>query len=228
MVTLRGYVFENRGYTSLLMDVVKANVLIDEDKHARLADFGLLTIIPDTNLLSSVSFTPGGTHQWMSPELFYPERFGLKAACPTKHSDCYALGMLIYEVLSGEIPFPGYNGYAVAVRVVEGERPGRPEGAIGTWFTDEVWGVLGSCWKHTPRDRPRIGDVLQCLENTSRSWIPTSRTTPGPQPMDSSTGGLESSTEEPTGDGESLSLSQGVSSHSPREQSKGDTDKSNI
>jgi len=58
------------------MDIVKANILIDETKRARLADFGLLMVVSDTtNLMSSSSFTQGGTHRWMSPELFDPENF---------------------------------------------------------------------------------------------------------------------------------------------------------
>ena len=35
---------------------------------------------------------------WMSPELLWPEEFDLKDAKPTKESDVYALGILIYEV----------------------------------------------------------------------------------------------------------------------------------
>ena len=34
----------------------------------------------------------------MSPELLYPKEFGFKECRPTKPSDCYALGMVIYEV----------------------------------------------------------------------------------------------------------------------------------
>lgn len=34
----------------------------------------------------------------MGPELFYPEDFGLSKFQPTKESDCYAFGMVIYEV----------------------------------------------------------------------------------------------------------------------------------
>ena len=48
-----------------------------------------------------MSFTEGGTYRWMSPELLDPERFGMSATGdnrPTKQSDCYALGMVIYEV----------------------------------------------------------------------------------------------------------------------------------
>ena len=154
----------------------------------------------------------------MSPELFDPERFGLKTGCPTKRSDCYALGMLIYEVLSGKIPFSRHHGYAVVVKILKGERPGRPRGAIGTRFTNEVWDILESCWEHTPRNRPRIGDVLQRLENASRTWIPIPQITPDP---------LESSTDGSTDDSEPPSLSQEVPSHS-RKQSKGDPDESDL
>jgi len=48
-----------------------------------------------------MSFTGGGTRRWMSPELLHPERFGIPESeddRPTRQSDCYALGMVIYEV----------------------------------------------------------------------------------------------------------------------------------
>ena len=220
---LKGVRLRDPGLHLFLTRIVKANILIDEDGRARLADFGLLTIISDTNLVSSASFTPGGTWRWMSPELFDPESFGLKAGCPTKRSDCYALGMVIYEVLSEKMPFSRDHDNLVVAKIIRGERPGRPRGVIGRWFTNDVWGVLESCWKHTPRDRPMIGNVLQCLEDVSRTWIPTSQTSP-----DLPAGDLESSTDDSTNDSEPSSISEGVPSHSPRGQSEGDRDKSNI
>ena len=48
--------------------------------------------------VSLISFTGGGTPRWMSPELLYPEQFGVSDDRPTKQSDCYALGMVVYEV----------------------------------------------------------------------------------------------------------------------------------
>ena len=224
MVTLRGYVFESHGHTLCLTGIIKANVLIDDDKHARLADFGLLTIVSDTNLVSSASFTPGGTWRWMSPELFDPKSFGLKADCPTKRSDCYALGMLIYEVLSGGIPFPRHNDRLVVAKILTGERPERPRGATGTWFTNEVWCAVESCWEHIPRDRPKIGDVLQRLEDASESWTPTSQTVAGPQPTRPPIWDPGSSTD----DSGFPSLPHGIPSHSPREHPKGEPDESNI
>jgi len=202
------------------MDIVKANVLIDETRRARLADFGLLTIMSDTSsLVSSTSFTQGGSCRWMSPELLDPESFGFKDGCPTKHSDCYALGMLTYEVLSGQVPFSQHRGHAVVVRITRGERPERP--ADETWFTNEVWGILESCWKPTPGDRLRIKDVLECLNNASMSWTPpSSQMVASPMVIDSPPWTLDSS--------EISSPPQGVSSHPPREHSRGDLNENHI
>ena len=51
-----------------------------------------------------MSFTDGGgTLRWMSPELLDPERFGNSDGRQTKQSDCYALGMVVYEVGEGMI-----------------------------------------------------------------------------------------------------------------------------
>ena len=171
MEILRGYVPKFEAYPLCLMDVVKANILIDGNGQARLADFGLLAIIPDTaSVISSGSFTQAGTHRWMSPELLDPEKFGLKRSRPTANSDCYALGLVVYEVLSGNVPFYRYGNYAVVARVLEGEHPQRPLGAKGVWFNDDIWSVLERCWKPTPSDRPKITDVLLCLEKVSKSW----------------------------------------------------------
>ena len=92
----------------------KANILINKDRRACIADFGLTTITgvathasaraSRVSLISNdtlMSFTAGGTYRWMSPELLDPERFRIPESegdRPTKKSDCYALGMVIYEV----------------------------------------------------------------------------------------------------------------------------------
>jgi serine/threonine protein kinase len=152
---------------------VKANILVDQNGHARLADFGLLTIVSDpTYFTASTSAATGGTARWMSPELFHPERFGLDHSRPTIESDCYALGMLIYEVLSGQVPFPRCNNYVVIRKVLDGERPARPEGAKEVWFTNDLWRTLALCWETQARNRPSIGDVLEFLEQAAGTWKP--------------------------------------------------------
>ena len=107
---LKGVRFHGFLHTQLL-NGNQANILVNQRSRACLADFGLSTIVgvgcrasdntSSTSVVSKtslVSFTAGGTTRWMSPELLDPDRFGTGDRRPTKQSDCYALGMVIYEV----------------------------------------------------------------------------------------------------------------------------------
>jgi serine/threonine protein kinase len=107
-------IFSNKMSPPSYLTRPKANILINRDRRACLADFGLSTITgvatratagaSRTSLISNetlMSFTAGGTRRWMSPELLDPEMFGIPQSegdRPTRQSDCYALGMVIYEV----------------------------------------------------------------------------------------------------------------------------------
>ena len=110
----------------------------------------------------------------MSPELLDPDQFNLKDSRPTQESDCYALGMVILEVLSRQAPFAQSKDVVVLQKVIKGERPGRPEGADGVWFTDDLWQMLNLCWETQPGSRPSVQAVLECLEGVSRTWEPPS------------------------------------------------------
>ena len=109
----------------------------------------------------------GGTTPWMSPELLDPESFDLKKSRPTRESDCYALGMVVYEVLSGQAPYSPSS--APLLKILRGVRPERPQGAQGAWFTDEIWGMLGLCWKHEPSERISAETVLPYLQGNQSS-----------------------------------------------------------
>ena len=151
----------------------KANILIDQNGDARLADFGLLTVISDPTIFTaSSSIVAHGTTRWMSPELLHPDIFDLRDSRPTERSDCYAFGMVIYEVLSGQVPFAQFKEFIVMRKVIEGERPERPEGAEGEWFTDDLWNILTQCWATQPESRPGIEAVLECLGQASSAWTP--------------------------------------------------------
>jgi len=140
------------------------NILINNDGRACLADFGLLRIISDE---SNVTATDAGssTVQWASPELLVPHKFGLEGSRPTKESDCYALAMTIYEVLSGLTPFSEHSLLAVTWKIVEGDRPRRPQGAEGVWFTEDIWKILENSWKSEPKERINVAAVLHGLAN---------------------------------------------------------------
>ena len=113
----------------------------------------------------------------MSPEFFDPE---IQDSRPTIYSDCYALGMVIYEVLSGRVPFYQFANFVVPGMIFGGRRPGRPEELEGAWFMDDVWTMLERCWAHQPNNRPDIEEVLQCLEGASRVWTPPPQAVAGP------------------------------------------------
>ena len=112
----------------------------------------------------------------MSPELLDPDRFGMKDGRPTKESDCYALGMVIYEVLSGRVPFPKCSVPVIIRKVMDDERPGRPQGVRGAWFTDDLWEMLKCCWKAQPCERLGLKAILQCVEGITRPLRPSSPT----------------------------------------------------
>lgn len=118
--------------------------------------------IPSSPASSSSSLV-GGTPRWMSPELLNPTQSNAKDGRPTEKSDCYALGMVILEVLSGDVPFARYSDFVVMRKVAGGERPERPRGAKGTWFTDDVWEMLQACWSSRPEDRPNVEVILEHL-----------------------------------------------------------------
>ena len=97
----------------------------------------------------------------MSPELLVPEQFGFKKSRPTTSSDCYALGMVVYETISGKLPFHKDTDFTTSLKVIKGERPRRGRGAK---FTGSLWKMLEVCWASDPNNRPRVEDVLRCLE----------------------------------------------------------------
>jgi len=173
---VRGLIFMH-GEGMIHGDLKGANILIDQRGHPCLADFGLITFISDPeNSITSHSYSNAGTTRWMSPELLDPEHFGFEDGPPTKDSDCYALGMVIFEVLSGHAPFARDKDWIVVLKVIRGERPERPEGA---WFTNDLWTTLKQCWSPLPKDRPTLEAVLDCLGR-----IPAPRPLPSTNEME--------------------------------------------
>ena len=204
----------------LLSDLIlKANILINQDGHACLADFSLTTIIsdpvyPTTSNMSAAA----GTTRWMSPERLNPVQFGAADSRPTKDSDCYALGMVILEVLSGDVPFTrDCNEFMVMKKVLEGERPGRPQGIEGEWFTDDLWEMLQACWSPRRKDRPTVEAVFDSLTEVSTALRPALPSEDGNFQVDSddrlgsAAGGGAGLTDFPPGTNEAL-LQLGVES----------------
>ena len=140
-----------------------------------------------SSFLSETVDSPGGTWRWMSPELLDPKSFGSDGRL-TRESDCYALGMVVYEVsllhsslrflvhtfqvLTGLKPFYNMPGPTCILAVVRGERPPRPSLAESLGFSDTLWGLTQSCWSETTSTRPTALQLFDCISLASPTWAP--------------------------------------------------------
>ena len=95
-------------------DVKPQNVLIDEEGAANVTDFGIARTLDQEGLTADGRFL--GTTDYVSPE----QALGHAV---TGQSDLYSLGVVLYEMLTGEVPFKGDNQVAVAMKHVREDLP---------------------------------------------------------------------------------------------------------
>jgi eukaryotic-like serine/threonine-protein kinase len=95
-------------------DIKPQNVLIDSEGSAKVTDFGIARSLADEGLTADGRVL--GTTDYVSPEqaLGHPV---------TGQSDIYSLGIVLFEMLTGDVPFKGENQVAVAMRHVREELP---------------------------------------------------------------------------------------------------------
>ncbi len=97
-------------------DLKPQNVLIDDEGRARVADFGIARGGENSDITATGSVM--GTAQYLSPEQ-------AQGKPTTPRSDIYSIGVILYEALTGRVPFEGDSAVAVALKQVS-EAPRRP------------------------------------------------------------------------------------------------------
>ena len=95
-------------------DVKPQNVLLNEDGQAKVTDFGIARSL-DVHGVTQTG-TVLGTSDYIAPEQARGQKVDPK-------TDIYSLGVVLYELLSGEVPFSGDNFVAVAMRHVNEPAP---------------------------------------------------------------------------------------------------------
>jgi len=148
-------------------DLRGANILIDEDRSVRLADFGLAVFAEATS--QSYASTRGGNARWLAPELIYPEMYELKSVRPTYASDVFAFGCVVVELYSGQSPYSEYSDHQVVARVPSGLRPTRPAPLNGIIISDALWTMTTNCWKPLPSRRPSAQALIKAMEDSMKS-----------------------------------------------------------
>src|ERR671920_1137574 len=107
-------------------DIKPQNVLIDEEGMAKVTDFGIARSLDEEGLTADGRVL--GTTDYVSPE----QALGHAV---NGQSDIYSLGVVLYEMLTGDVPFHGDNQVAVAMKHVREDMPdvqrARPEVSAG-------------------------------------------------------------------------------------------------
>jgi eukaryotic-like serine/threonine-protein kinase len=96
-------------------DVKPQNVLLNGDGRAKVTDFGIARSL-DVQRGMTQTGTVLGTSDYIAPEQAQGQRVD-------EHTDVYSLGVVLYELLTSEVPFPGENFVAVAMRHINEEPP---------------------------------------------------------------------------------------------------------
>ncbi|KAJ7778425.1 hypothetical protein B0H16DRAFT_1503484 [Mycena metata] len=100
----------------------------------------------------------------MAPELLDPQRFGNGKFARTPTSDVYAYGCVCFELYTGQ---PPYREPAALLKVLNGERPGRPSGPPA--ISDLLWAYVTQYWAESAVPAVLQSDIQHGLLDTRSS-----------------------------------------------------------
>ncbi len=95
-------------------DIKPQNILMDAEGNVKITDFGIATTLNATSYTQTNSVM--GTVHYLSPEQ-------ARGGGATEKSDIYSLGIVLYELLTGELPFSGESAVSIALKHLQSETP---------------------------------------------------------------------------------------------------------
>ncbi|XP_062972449.1 mitogen-activated protein kinase kinase kinase 20 isoform X1 [Elgaria multicarinata webbii] len=132
-------------------DLKSRNVVIAGDGVLKICDFGASRFHSHTTHMSLV-----GTFPWMAPEVI--QSLPVSETC-----DTYSYGVVLWEMLTREVPFKGLEGLQVAWLVVEkNERLTIPSSCPGSFAE-----LMLQCWEADPKKRPSFKQIISILDSMS-------------------------------------------------------------
>uniref|UniRef100_A0A914V1C6 Protein kinase domain-containing protein n=1 Tax=Plectus sambesii TaxID=2011161 RepID=A0A914V1C6_9BILA len=126
-------------------DIAARNILVDENKVAKIGDFGLC------RLMDTATYTTRGGRlpiKWMALESLQDYQY-------TTKSDVWSFGVLLYELFSlGAVPYSWVQPADMVDYLRSGKRLEKPEHCA-----DNVYSIMQECWKDKPDERPFFSDL---------------------------------------------------------------------
>src|SRR6185369_10527904 len=152
-------------------DLKPANVMVTDDGSVKVLDFGLArTVDPDVDRLdeavTSLGLTDAGTIVGTMPYMS-PEQIEAKAL--DHRTDLFSLGIILYELSTGERPFRGDSSAGVMSSILK-DHP-RPVGQRRSDVPGDVCRLIDRCLEKEPRDRIQTAsELLVELKAQRRAW----------------------------------------------------------
>jgi beta-lactam-binding protein with PASTA domain/predicted Ser/Thr protein kinase len=148
-------------------DLKPHNVIIDEEGRARVTDFGIARAgASDMTLTGSIM----GTAQYLSPEQ-------AQGHVVSGSSDLYSIGVILYELLTGVVPFDGETAVAIAFKQVSAQP--RPPSEVNPAVPPALDAVVLRAMAKDPAQRYADADEFIAALQRERQALPASAATSG-------------------------------------------------
>jgi serine/threonine protein kinase/tetratricopeptide (TPR) repeat protein len=143
-------------------DLKPQNIMIDREGNARVMDFGIARSVASRGITGAGMMI--GTPEYMSPEQ-------VDGKDADQRADIYSLGIILFEMLTGRLPFEGDTPLSVAVKQ-KSERPPDPR-SLNDQIPDELGRIILKCLEKSPEKRYQsAGELLADLARVEKG-LPT-------------------------------------------------------
>ncbi|HLW59907.1 MAG TPA: PASTA domain-containing protein [bacterium] len=132
-------------------DVKPQNILLNRDGRVKVTDFGIARALASSDITETGTVL--GSVQYLSPE----QARGLAVG---SSADLYSLGVVLYEVVTGHLPFDGDSPITIALKHVH-EFPPTPRRDDGVPLSREVERIILKALAKNPQDRYRSADQMR-------------------------------------------------------------------